>query len=414
MLSKPKIIFVGDYSREDYVGLLEAAKGYCEFYFLFYASANEEKSSLYKAYGKAIYWKDFKSAQQLLKAISPDKVVLLYIESYNHVVLNLACRSAGVPTYLLEHGLRADYVFGFDPQISPGQENTLRNQATRYYQIARDFIPRIKSRRFLNQSIKQLSPNDQQFVNQFIEIRSKHNYLDTFRQIHSEKRLADNYIGFSSKILEAFEAHEAPYFGGNVNLIGIPYFDKLALLKPEAQTKSILLIDQPLAEQGLLQWTKKYKEEFAAGLAAICIKQGYQLYIKPHPKQKTSLWDKLERQGQCIVIDDEKLRQLAPVIPVVLGFYSTYLMPFAAYTHTTVITYEKHPAGKYFLSKPLVDAGVAHPIHTLEELNIILPDPEKLHQRQLPNKVRFTEEWMYKFDGKSGERLRDILLSTKP
>ena len=385
--------------------LLEASKSHCNLYFLFFASPNEEQSQLYKTYGQAIYWKDFESAQQLLKSLIPYKVVFLYIESYNHVVLNLACKEAGIPTYLLEHGLRADYVVGFDPSISPGRENRL----SYYYQVLRDFRARVKSRKFLDRSISLLKPENSAFAKEFVQVRSKYNYLDTFRRIKSDKRLADYYIGFSPKIFESFKAHEAPYFGGSVKYIGIPYFDKLAALTPAAPGKNILLIDQPLAEQGLLQWDMKYKTAFASTLISVCQKHQYQLYIKPHPKQDLTFWQKYEKQNQCTLVNDERLMQLAPGIPVVLGFYSTYLMPFAAYPHTSVITFENHPAGDYVVSKPLAEAGVAHPIYTLDELHDILQKPDIILKQQLPHKAAFIEDWMYKFDGKSGERLRDIL-----
>ncbi|MFD2514538.1 polysialyltransferase family glycosyltransferase [Pontibacter locisalis] len=414
MYRKPKIIFVGDYGREDYVCLLKAAKDYCDFIFLFYTTPNEEENTFYQSFGKAIYWENYDSAQQLIEKVSPDKVVFLYIESYNHIVLNLACKAASTPTYLLEHGLRADYIFGFDPEISPGKEQSLKRRIRYYYQLARDFKSRIRSRQFLNNSLALLSADDRAFTKDFIEVRGRHNYLGTFRAIKSEKRFADYYIGFSTKIYEAYKGHEAAYFGGQVKLIGIPYFDRLANLPSASVTKSVLLIDQPLAEQGLLQWNEEHKKAFAAGLSGICKKHGYTLYIKPHPKQDIKIWQKLKQEQNCRIIDDAELAELAPSIPVVIGFYSTYLMPFAAFPHTTVLTYENHPAGEYLVSKPLVDAGVANAFFDLKELDRLLPNIEELHQKQLPQKVIFTKEWMFEFDGKAGERLRDILLGKKP
>ncbi|MDX5481750.1 MAG: hypothetical protein LPK07_08710, partial [Hymenobacteraceae bacterium] len=123
------------------------------------------------------------------------------------------------------------------------------------------------------------------------------------------------------------------------------------------------------------------------------------------------LWKEQQASTTVESINDEQLLSLAPTVPIVLGFYSTYLMPFAALPHTTLITYENHPAGRLNVSKSFIDAGVAHPIYDLEELHEVLPRIEEIHRKQLPNKAKFTEDWLYKFDGKSGERLRDILLS---
>ncbi|RAU82220.1 alpha-2,8-polysialyltransferase family protein [Pontibacter arcticus] len=411
MPSKPKILFIGDYCRTDYVSLLKDAKNDIYLYFLFYTSPKEETNHGYQAYGQAIYWKNFKDVFALLHQIRPHKVVFLYIESYNHVILNLACRQLNIPTYLLEHGLRADYVFGFDANISPASKKNFIAKIKTYYKLTHNFIARIKSRLFLLNSIKLLPPEDKAFAKHFIKIRSKHNYLDTFRSITSEKRLAENYIGFSSKIYDAFVTHEAPYFSKKATFIGIPYFDALAKQNPAQQIKIILFIDQPLAEHSLLQWNNEIKKTFNTDLSDLCQKHNYQLYVKLHPKQETAGWEELQNQRKCLIINEETLINLAPSIPIVIGFYSTYLMPFAAFPHTTVITYVKHPAGNFPVSAPFVDAGVAHPIYELEELKTILPNIEALHRQQVLNKAKFTEEWMYKFDGKAGERLRDILLS---
>src|SRR5690606_4783629 len=204
----------------------------CDLYFLVYTSTQEETNTYYQQYGEAIYWSEFKSAQQLLNKLHPDKVVFLYIESYNHVVLNLACREAGVPTFMLEHGLRADYVAGFDPEISPAKQPTLKEQLAHYSQLLLQFLPRVRSRRFLENSSAQLNQKHQEFAGHFNQVRRGRNYLQTFRELHSDKRLTDHYIGFSMKQYESFLNHEAPYFGGKPEFIGIPYFDKLATIQP--------------------------------------------------------------------------------------------------------------------------------------------------------------------------------------
>ncbi|PRY11557.1 hypothetical protein CLV24_1102 [Pontibacter ummariensis] len=406
----PNILFIGNYSRLDYLSLLKDSRGHCRFTFLFYASPKEEKNTTYKKYGEAIYWQDFTSADQLLSAVTPSKVVFLYIESYNHVLLNLACQKATIPTYLLEHGLRAAVSFQY--KNKPQLKTSIKTKLDLYLTILRDLRSRIRTRRFLLNSLKELSANDKAFAEQFIRVRSKHNYLDTVREVSSPKRLAGHYVSFSPKIFKIHQEQEALPNKQARSFIGIPYFDKFCnVTRAKHLQRAILLIDQPLAEQGLLQWDRANKQVFIQELLKVCSEHRYKLYVKPHPWQDLKLWEEQRSTTNLEIVDEEKLLALAPSIPLVLGFYSTLLMPFAAFRHTTVITYENHPAGKLLISQPFIESGVAHAICSLKELGGILPNLEKLHQQQFPHKATFINDWLYKFDGKSGERLRDILLS---
>ncbi|WP_242927775.1 alpha-2,8-polysialyltransferase family protein [Pontibacter vulgaris] len=411
MVTKPNLLIVGEFNRKDYIDLFKASQHYFNFYFLEYISPKEVKSNYYQNYGQAIFWGDFKSANDLLHITRPDKVIFLCIESYNHVALNLACKNANIPTYLLEHGLRADYILGFDPKISPPLHQTTAKKLRYYGLVFQTILARIKNRLFLLNTIKVLPPADAAFVKQFVKVRKHYNCLETFRRIKSDKRLADIYISFTPQIFKVHQAHNSLPPDQRVIHIGVPYFDHLINIKPKAIEKAILLIDQPLAEHGLLKWDQKYKETFIAQFTTICKSHHFKLYIKPHPKQDESLWLKAQQNSLCELIDDDKLTKLAPSIPVITGFYSTYLMPFAAFNYTTLLTLENHPAGRLDVSKSFTDAGVAYPVYDLEELHNLLPNIEQLHAQQLTNKAKFTKDWMYKFDGKSGERLRDILLN---
>lgn len=391
--------------------LLEASKDHCNLYFLFFASPNEEQSQLYKTYGQAIYWKDFESAQQLIKSIIPDKVVFLYIESYNHVVLNLACKEAGIPTYLLEHGLRADYVVGFDPSISPAPKRSLVSSVLWYIQLIRDFTPRLKSRKFLNNSLKQLQIENHSFAEEFIKVRKHHNYLQTSKKVAYYKRTPETYISFSPQIFKIHQKEERFKNNKQVYFIGIPYFDHLANISEKKPIKSILFFDQPLAEHNLLGWTKDFKESFSQNLATTCNDLGYELLVKLHPTQSSLTWQQLAKQYRIKLVSDEDIMHLTPHLRLVVGFYSTYLLPFAALKHITVVTYENHPAGNFMLSKALTKSGVANVIYNLQELKSIVGDLSMIHHKQLNYKANFIADWLYKFDGQSGKRLKEILTS---
>jgi hypothetical protein len=407
-VDKPKILFIGDYCRTDYLSMLDMCRDACEFWFLYFASPDEEQDKTYLNYGQAIYWSDYRSAHDLLKALAPHKVLFLYIDTYHAVVLNIACKAAGIFTYHLEHGMRADYSIAYDATISP---QLYQSSYKRFRTFLFNFGDRIKSRLFLKNSIQQFSEEDAAFAKAYISVRGRQNYLETFKLIASPKRLADCYITFSPKVYEVHQQHDHLSASQKVHFIGIPYFDELAKVKPTIPERAILFIDQPLAEKHLLQWSPEYKDAFVKELTTIARRHNYKLYVKPHPKQDLAPWQDISEE--VTIVNDAQLLELSGSIPIVLGFYSTYLMPFAAFENTTLITLENHPAGKLDVSKSFMDAGVAHPVYSLDELPKALDNIEQLYQQQLPNKKKFEQDWLYKFDGKAGERLRDILLSNE-
>ncbi|WP_162428799.1 polysialyltransferase family glycosyltransferase [Pontibacter pudoricolor] len=404
-MDKPKILFIGDYCRTDYLSMLDMCRDACEFWFLYFSSPDEEHNKAYLNYGQAIYWSDYRSAQDLLKALAPHKVLFLYIDTYHAVVLNIACKAAGIFTYHLEHGMRADYGIACDATISP---QLYQSPYNKFRTFLYNFGNRIKSRLFLKNSIRQFSEEDAAFAKEYISVRGRKNYIETFKLLASPKRLPDCYISFSPKVYAVHQQHDHLTGSQKVHFIGIPYFDELATVRPTIPERAILFIDQPLAEKQLLKWSPAYKKTFVEELATIARQLNYKLYVKPHPDQDITPWQGIAEGID--IIDDAQLLERSGSISIVIGFYSTYLMPFAAFEHTTLITLENHPAGKLDVSKSFVDAGVAHPVYSLDELPEALDNIEQLHQQQLPNKKKFEQDWLYKFDGKAGERLRDILL----
>jgi hypothetical protein len=407
---KPKILFIGDYCRVDYLSLLKDAIPYCDFYFLYYSSVKEEINKNYLQAGTAIYWSDFLDVYDLLHHIQPDKTIFLYVESYNSMVLNLACKETGITTYHLEHGLRADYVLGFDPAYSPYPRKTYKTKIKDFLKVILQLKTRLRSRKFFLNSINKLHPEDAAFAKKFFQIRSRHNFLETFRILNSPKRKPQIYISFSPKVYQVHQIEDKLTADQAVHFIGVPYFDDLAHVKAKTTENYILFIDQPLVEHHLLGWRESDRAYTLKNLYQVCKKYNYKLFVKLHPKQSIKSWRDLNTNDNIEFAENHQLPKIAEKVKVVIGFYSTLLLPFAALPHITLLTFENHPAGKLDVSKPFIDAGVAHPIYNLKELSGALENIDQLHRQQLPHKNTFEKEWLFKFDGKAGERLRDILL----
>lgn len=410
MQNKSTILIVGYYNRKDYIDLFKACLGYCNFYFIDYASKKEVVNNFYQNYGKAIFWGDFKNANELLNQIRPHKVVFFFIESYFHVVLNLACKEHEIPTYLLDHGIR-------DVNINLRFEEHLISQTNitspfSHIQKLAQFGARLRARIFLLYSVKQLPADKSKFFWNFHRIRKSSGFIITLKEINSPLRVADAYISFSTRTYQVHQHYDHLPDDKRVHFIGIPNYDHLAKLQPAAILKQqIIFLDQGLVVRGFFGWSEANYKQFVLAFAEICNRNGFQLLVKLHPVQPdkdVQLWASLPHVS---VIDNKELAAFLPSTPLIIGFFSTYMLPLMALPHTTVITLENHPIGRLDVSKSFIEAGVAHPIYDLEELHNILPNINQLHRKQLPNKAKFTEEWMYKFDGKSGERLRNILLS---
>ncbi|MCC9138101.1 alpha-2,8-polysialyltransferase family protein [Pontibacter silvestris] len=410
MPSKPNLLFVGDYNREDYLNLFTACKQHFSFYFLEYTSAKEESSTLYKEYGQAIYWSNFNSAFELLDIIKPHKVIFTFIESYFHTALNLTCKVKGVTTYHIDHGIR-------DININVRFETLLINyikqgaKTSKFITIIKQLLPRLKARIFLLNTYRKLPFPEAQYMMSFSKVRRKNIYLETKKLVPSPFALPTAYISFSPSIFKVHQFYDTPPPNYKVHHIGIPNFDHLAGVLPHTpHQKYVLFIDQGLHIRNMFGWSLNTYKNFITQLSQELSESGYTIYAKPHPTQFNLNKDALPVAENISIIDDIELKRLLPSTRIVLGFFSTYLLPIAALPHTTLITLENHPAGKLLVSKSFVDAGVAHPVYDMQELDWALQHVEQLHQEQLPNKKQFEQDWLYKFDGKAGERLRDILL----
>ncbi|WP_439880213.1 polysialyltransferase family glycosyltransferase [Pontibacter sp. MBLB2868] len=396
------ILVVGNYNREDFVNLFIACNSYCKLYFLEFSSQKEINNKYHSLFGKAIFWGDYKDAFELIDKTKPSKIVFFFIESYHHVALRLACKVRNLETFLIDHGLRdLNINIRLEPFLLPQKESIYNI----YYKRATQFYSRFRARLFIINTTKLLPGEEADFFRAFVKIRRRKSFWETYKIIPSPLRTADSYIAFSPKTYEVHRILDYLPADQQVHFIGIPIFDHLSSLEPVVLEKNILFIDQGLAERGIFGWTQAKYDQFIKQLVTIAAKYGFNLHLKPHPRQIPPSHNNIR------LVNDEDMLHLIPKTPIVLGFASTYLLPLIAQQHTTVITLENHPIGKLNVSKSFIDVGVAHPVYDLEELHTLLPNIDELHQKQLPNKAKFTEEWMYKFDGKAGERLRDILLS---
>lgn len=413
-MKKERLLILCDHNRADFLLPYKRLKEQAELFFLEFASKRSITNYSYKEYGEAIFWSEYKDAFALLEQVRPKKVIFLWIDSYQQVALNLACKLKGIKTYIIEHGIR-------DWRANIELEQYFFNPAksipsSRFKELSLELVPRFKTRLFLLNTLKKLPEPKKSFLSNYIKLRRKSTFHTIKQKVHSELRLPSAYISYSPKIFSVHQHFDRLHSDYSVHYIGVPMYDELANLSRDidltsSKFKNILFVDQGLANRNLLGWDKDSYRQFLKDLSKYCHSAGFTLSIKFHPSDINAIRDYDLARLPFHVIDDTQIKQLLPHTPVIIGFFSTLLLPLAAMPHTTLITLENHPIGKLGVSKSFVEAGVAHPVYSLDELPTVLENIEQLHQQQLPNKKKFEEKWLYKFDGKAGERLRDILLS---
>jgi len=406
---KRSVIVVGDYNREDFSSIGDLLCDRFEVYFLEYLDESHVWGNAYKKWGKAVYWKDYKSAHDLLDALDPAFVIFYFIESLNHVALNVSCRHKGVRTFHLEHGIRHyEIQKSINAMPAPGVPVSLTERLKKIKTLP----ARIRGRLFYLNTIKKLPPPMAAFLREYFSCRSTHNIFETFQQIKSPLRVADRYISFSPRIFEFHKVSDHLPPDHPVSFIGCPQFDDLAGLEGRADAQDMLFIDNPFEAQGLFGWDDDYKSRFLSALVQLCGRLKRKLWIKVHPYSRQSLFEGIvDGASVCLVESPEQFKDAIRSSSIILGFYSTLLMPLMALPHTTCYSFEMHPGPPGFaLSAFLTETGAITEVRSWHALEQYIETNDVIHNSQATHKLGFINSWLYRFDGHSRERLKNILL----
>ena len=408
---KRKLLLVGDYNRNDFIYVAKLLAKDVEFYFIEFLNKKELKNNDCLQYGKVIYWKDYKSAYDLLEKLKPEKVIFYFIESYNHVALNVACKVNQITTYHLEHGLRfslAYYELG-NNSVSVEKQNV--SFPIRLNNISNS-LDKFKNRQFYKNTILKSPKEERLFLEKYFSIRSCNSIIHTFKVLKNILRLPDQYISFSPIIFNYHKELEELADNYPVNFIGIPQFDDFVKWKHLKNSGSnILFIDQPLHEQPIYGWSKEGKIDFLQSLSHCVTSLGRKLFIKPHPLNDISIYHSVKENSMVELIHSE-WDNVVTDINTVLGFSSTLLLPFMAMDHICCFTWEQHPV---MIDEPysqfLINSNACNAVFNFDELKLNIQNRDHWYPLQKSNKDQFVKKYMYKFDGKSSDRLKDILLS---
>ncbi len=216
------ILLVGDYNRSDFLYIAKHFHKEIKFYFIEHLNKNELLNKECFEYGEVLFWKDFAGAYELLDKIKPDKILFYFIESYNHVALNVAAKMKRISTYHLEHGLRFPLTFFKTfTNSSEKKKSHILNHFKKVIQLS-TLNDKIKNRRFFIKTIAQSESKAASFLNEYFKIRSKHSILETWQILQDPLRLPDSYISYSPFVFKFHKELDRLPENYAVHFTGIP------------------------------------------------------------------------------------------------------------------------------------------------------------------------------------------------
>jgi hypothetical protein len=395
MNEKQNLLIVGDYGRNDVLKDLELIYIKANLFFIEFETPKALTNDNYKSYGTAVFWKDFSDAFTLLEKLKINKVVFYVFESFKHIALRTAGLQLCIPCWHLEHGFRS-------------------------YEIQKGIAPPVKFVSFFKKKVILLkmffysnfykntwfksTKRFREQLSQYYVLRALNTPFNTFEGLECEILKLDFYINFVPQNFDFFiKNHKLGDSFSNVSFIGIPKFDELALQSTkdiELNTNAILFIEENLAAQSLYGWNYENTKYLLDRLVEKTTEWDMSLVVKLHPLTKPDFF----KQFKCSFASDDFNNSFN--YKYIIGFNSTMLLPLAAFRSVTIFCL-KAPDPNHDYKNHLVESKVAWELLTIDHLTqnmLDIPIDENA-------RLNYIEEWLYEFDGMSGQRLLSLLTS---
>lgn len=400
--SKRSILVLADYCRADILYFFEDLAKQFNLYFLYYSYKEDVPNNIFEPYGKTLFYYQYPTAFSLLKEISPEKVLFFDLETLNQVALLCASKEMGIETFHVEHGYRNTdlirYIFSikttkknYQPKKKPALLHKIRN---RLFYISTAFLSKQKSK-----------------LNYFYKEKRSRNSLQANVLLGEMKLVPDCFISFSPKIFNYHrEIFQLPS-SARVKYIGFLHSDRYYTEHEfDISSKKIVFIDACYHLAGYFGMTEEFVTAFYRQLNETCEANGYQLLVKKHPADLSSV---IEAAGVKI-IDEVDFKARMSEFSIIAGDYSTLFLILIGCPGTLGFCFNMFPDKTFdpvAFQKPY---GITKEITRFEDLAQILSDENNLkntYSSQRLAKARFVEEYLYKLDGKARKRFIDIINS---
>ena len=405
-------IIIVDYSRKDILAFFDKVSKEHQIYFLYYNSENNEQIKYHSKFGNSIFWNNFKDSYSLIEKIRPNKVLFFSLETFNQIALNIACKSKGIKTTHIDHGVLYPSLEKLILHERYQQNKSLKNILRK--NIIVTYFSLLKNSFYLWTLLKS-NKKDIKLLFKFYKVRSNNNLYDTFEKIKDKRLVPSNYIFFNEinhSFYEQIHHYIIPIL--NYEIIGFPCFDKLKFSYPAPlDSKLILYIDQPFAEYNHFGWTTEYLFKIMDQInTKILEPQKKKLLVKCHPISNISNWNKIHKKYKNIeLINDQEMISYLPSISSVIGYASSLLLPFTAQKNIVCFCMEIHPKINFNYAHDFLVDKIVEKVINIDELALKMQNHTHYLEIQLKHKTSFCKKWLYQLDGKSQQRLDNILIS---
>ena len=391
----PTVLLCWGYHRSSWIEPFERLKDVFRFAYIFYRNREEEEERYTD--DPVLYWQDYSNAQQILDAVRPDKIVFMSLTSGYPIALNMAARQRGIDTYILQHGIHSSYA---DEMAANAQTTVLRKEGSTPASPARS-----SSMGFLARTMRAGDVYSVPRMALFFLLMHRWGYFVACRYVRFAQRMPTGYICFTERNALIYREldHARPE---QIYLIGIPEYDRFFATSRSGEGTGgapyYLLIDQPLVENswGTPSVSREDMIRFYRKLMAYCKAQSATLKIKLHPESYSCGW--LPEDEGAEWIREADVVDLIRGAKACFGMFSTLVLPAAVLK--PLCLFNAKPSS---MVNDLSHRGLALVLDffTFEPSDIRF---HKIHSSGA-DFSRFVQDYFYKMDGRSGERLAEVL-----
>jgi hypothetical protein len=409
-LMRLKILIIVPPERFDFYDYLAAVRG-VDFILLWHTDPeqmNFELKDLPLAFRQIVYWNQFKTPEQLIKKIKPDKIVFFEIIDLRQISLIVTAKKLRVQTFYLEHGAAGDK----ETAIMRWEETTFGKHKLPYFfnRIKSAFGDVLKSKLFYYSVRSEFSSLKSQLKYLTLPIKMLFDPPNKVlaRTIFPE-RVPDRSIVFNRSNFDEY----ALYTGIKeiqATFSGVPFFDKY-FTENRQINNHIVYVEQPYLEPKLLNWDDNHHRKIANAFYHFARETGIKVYIKLHPRSDYSLWSRYSFDSSLVeVIQFGEFTELYLSARLILG-YSSSLIAALLCAKKNVVLLGWHPKPEIFGSD-FSEKGLCHVSFYPEELSTKYASwtSHNLAEENEGAYYNFLFQFNYPFDGKATERVLSTIL----
>jgi hypothetical protein len=348
----------------------------------------------------------------------PDLVLGLNIGLTVDRTVNRICRSLGIKTAFMMHGIKAvgdDLNLFIEHQNSHWSPLRRLKKVPKYAGLSLSYLAAIGR----DSPLELLAPSTYgHFLQLMTSPGAAHERPWPHKDVYCDIALVYAKVYADSMIQEKLYPAERVRIVGNPNLDDVfalladPRKQELALAELEmigvrAGHRAAVYMEDAFVEQGIGGWTDETRVSLLRQVAKAVNAAGYDLVVKMHPGANPAGVQEAFRDHKSVhVVLKADLAALAWACVATIGHASTTLMlPVAIGRPLIVPAWAPGLDGYSYY----VGAGVAIPATSPDELAGILADPERANVAPAGQRAQFVDEYLAYTDGRSLNRIIEEL-----